>query len=79
MTDAHEIGNDWTCSCGYDCFGGSGAYSWELFIDHLPLEALIAERDRAMDLEPAGSLAAEQQDKVIADLSRRINAWGRDS
>ena len=37
-------------------------------------DALIAERERVMDMEPAGALAAERQGQVIADLSRRINA-----
>jgi hypothetical protein len=31
----HEPGPDWTCACGYDYFGGSEAYSWELFISHV--------------------------------------------
>lgn len=36
--------------------------------------ALVAERARVMGDEPAGTLAAERQSEVIADLSRRINA-----
>lgn len=68
----HEPEGDWTCSCGYDFFGGSGAYSWELFLNHLPIEALLATRERVMDDEPAGSLSAQRQGEVIADLSRRI-------
>lgn len=32
---AHEPGDDWTCSCGYDYFGGSAAYSWQLFEAHV--------------------------------------------
>ena len=69
----HAPGADWTCSCGYDFFGGSERYSWELFLSHLPTNVLIAERDRVIDAEPAGSLSAKRQGEVIADLSRRIN------
>lgn len=36
--------------------------------------ALVAERARVMGDEPAGTLAAERQSEVIADLSRQINA-----
>lgn len=41
MTDSveddagHEPGDDWTCACGFDYFGGSAAYSWELYAAHL--------------------------------------------
>lgn len=41
------------------------------------IAALIAERERVMDMEPAGSLAWERQGEVIADLSRRINDLAR--
>lgn len=34
----HEPGLDWTCSCGYDFFGGTAAYSWLLFEAHLPVK-----------------------------------------
>lgn len=33
---SHEPGEDWTCSCGYDYFGVTAAYSWQLFEAHLP-------------------------------------------
>jgi hypothetical protein len=35
---SHEPGSDWTCSCGYDYFGGSVAYSWQLYEAHLPAQ-----------------------------------------
>lgn len=34
----HQPGPDWTCACGYDYFGGSAAYSWQLYEAHLPKE-----------------------------------------
>ena len=31
----HAPAGDWTCNCGYDYFGGSTAYSNQLFAAHL--------------------------------------------
>jgi hypothetical protein len=27
-------GDGWVCSCGYDFFGGTAAYSWQLYEAH---------------------------------------------
>lgn len=52
MTDHEPASDGWVCSCGYDFFGGSAAYSWELYLAHLPTthaedtEATTKETDR---------------------------------
>lgn len=34
-SEGHEPGHDWVCECGYNYFGGSAAYSWQLYEAHL--------------------------------------------
>jgi hypothetical protein len=43
----HAPGPDWTCTCGYDYFGGSAAYSWQLYEAHRReqiLKAVVTHR-----------------------------------
>lgn len=47
VLDAHFPADDFRCKCGEDCFGGSAAYSWRLWLAHAQAELASASRGSA--------------------------------
>lgn len=42
-------GDGWMCACGYDFFGGSAAYGWQLFAAHLETVGVLVPEGAAVD------------------------------